>query len=262
MSGLVNNKVVIVTGAARGIGAGIAADLAEKGAHVVIADLNADAARQTASKISGSGGSAIAVAVDVSSRKGVKALIDETVSHFGRLDVMFNNAGISQTCPFLEVTEEDFDRIMKINGLGVLIGTQEAAKQMIAQGQGGKIINTASVAGKQGYPLFAHYCASKFAVVAITQAAARALAEHKITVNCFGPGVVKTELWEQLDREFMEHGLTEKPEQAINEFSQSILLGRVSLPKDIAGVTTFLASDASDYVTGQTVMVDGGMVLI
>ncbi|MBB3454974.1 meso-butanediol dehydrogenase/(S,S)-butanediol dehydrogenase/diacetyl reductase [Rhizobium sp. BK313] len=262
MSGLVNNKVVIVTGAARGIGAGIAADLAEKGAHVVIADLNADAARQTASKISSGGNNAIAVTVDVSSRASVKALIDETVSRFGRLDVMFNNAGISQTCPFLEVTEEDFDRIMKINGLGVLIGTQEAAKQMIAQGHGGKIINTASVAGKQGYPLFAHYCASKFAVVAITQAAARALAEHKITVNCFGPGVVKTELWEQLDREFMERGLTEKPEQAINEFSQSILLGRVSLPKDIAGVTTFLASDASDYVTGQTVMVDGGMVLI
>ena len=262
MSGLVNNKVVIVTGAARGIGAGIAADLAEKGAHVVIADLNADAARQTASKISSGGNNAIAVAVDVSSRASVKALIDQTVSRFGRLDVMFNNAGISQTCPFLKVTEEDFDRIMKVNGLGVLIGTQEAAKQMIAQGHGGKIINTASVAGKQGYPLFAHYCASKFAVVAITQAAARALAEHKITVNCFGPGVVKTELWEQLDREFLERGLTEKPDQAINEFSQSILLGRVSLPKDIAGVTTFLASDASDYVTGQTVMVDGGMVLI
>jgi meso-butanediol dehydrogenase/(S,S)-butanediol dehydrogenase/diacetyl reductase len=262
MSGLVNNKVVIVTGAARGIGAGIAADLAEKGAHVVIADLNADAARQTASTIASSGASAISVAVDVSDRKSVRALIDETVSRFGRLDVMFNNAGVSQTCPFLEVTEDDFDRIMKINGLGVLIGTQEAAKQMIEQGDGGKIINTASIAGKQGYPLFAHYCASKFAVVAITQAAARALAEHKITVNCFGPGVVKTELWEQLDREFMEHGLTEKPEQALNEFSQSILLGRVSLPKDIVGVTTFLASDASDYVTGQTVMVDGGMVLI
>jgi len=262
MSGSVSNKVIIVTGSARGIGAGIAADLAEKGAKVVIADLNAEAAQQTAAKIASNGGNAIAIAVDVSSRKSVKALIDETVSRFGRLDVMFNNAGISQTCPFLDVTEEDFDRIMKINGLGVLIGTQEAAKQMIAQGNGGKIVNTASIAGKQGYPLFAHYCASKFAVVALTQAAARALAEHKITVNCFGPGVVKTELWEQLDREFMEHGLTAKPEQAINEFSQAILLGRVSLPKDITGVTTFLASDASDYVTGQTVMVDGGMVLI
>jgi meso-butanediol dehydrogenase / (S,S)-butanediol dehydrogenase / diacetyl reductase len=262
MSGQVADKVVIVTGAGRGIGAGIAWDLAEKGARVVIADLNKETAEKTASQISSNGGNAIALAVDVSSRKDTQALIRETVSHFGRLDVMFNNAGISQTCPFLDVTEDDFDRIMAINGRGVLIGTQEAAKQMIAQGGGGKIINTASIAGKQGYPLFAHYCASKFAVVAITQAAARALAEHRITVNCFGPGVVKTELWEQLDREFMQHGLTEEPQQAINDFSQSILLGRVSVPKDIVGVTTFLASGASDYVTGQTVMVDGGMVLI
>jgi meso-butanediol dehydrogenase/(S,S)-butanediol dehydrogenase/diacetyl reductase len=262
MGGSVNNKVVIVTGSARGIGAGIAADLAENGARVVIADLDLDAAEQTASKISSTGRSSIAVGVDVSSRASVRALIKETVSRFGRLDVMFNNAGISQTCPFMEVTDDDFDRIMAINGRGVLIGTQEAARQMIAQGDGGKIINTASIAGKQGYPLFAHYCASKFAVVAITQAAARALAEHKITVNSFGPGVVKTELWEQLDREFIARGLTERPDQAINDFSQSILLGRVSFPKDISGVTTFLASGASDYITGQTIMVDGGMVLI
>ena len=143
-----------------------------------------------------------------------------------------------------------------------MIGTQEAARQMKAQGTGGKIINTASIAGKQGYPLFAHYCASKFAVVALTQAAARALAADKITVNSFAPGVVRTELWEQLGREFMDLGLTQKPDQAIDEFSQSILLGRYSHPQDITGVTTFLASTGSDYITGQTVMVDGGMVLI
>lgn len=262
MSESVQGKVVIVTGSGRGIGAGIASDLASKGAKVVIADLNGEAAKTVAAAIRSEGGEAHAASVDVSDRASVKALIADTVSCFGWLDVMFNNAGISQTCPFLDVTEEDFNRIMKINGLGVLIGTQEAAKQMILQGGGGKIVNTASIAGKQGYPLFAHYCASKFAVVAITQAAARALSEHRITVNCFGPGVVATELWQQLDREFMEHGLTSKPEQAINEFSQSILLGRVSVPKDITGVTTFLASPASDYITGQTVMVDGGMVLI
>ncbi|WP_337269428.1 glucose 1-dehydrogenase [Oryzifoliimicrobium ureilyticus] len=262
MSESVKDKVAIVTGSGRGIGAAIATDLASKGAKLIIADLNRDAADSVATRIVSQGGQAKAASVDVSDRASVKALIAEAVSHFGRVDVMFNNAGISQTCPFLEVTEEDFDRIMKINGVGVLIGTQEAARQMIAQGSGGKIINTASIAGKQGYPLFAHYCASKFAVVAITQAAARALAEHHITVNCFGPGVVATELWQQLDREFMEHGLTSKPEQAINEFSQSILLGRVSTPRDITGMTTFLASSASDYITGQTLMVDGGMVLI
>lgn len=260
MAHSVKDKVVIVTGAGRGIGAAIAGDLAADGAKVVVADLNKQAAEEVAAKIGAD--NAIGLAVDVAKRDSVRKLIADTVAKFGRLDVMFNNAGISQTCPFLDVTDEDFERIMRVNGLGVLIGTQEAGRQMIAQGGGGKIINTASIAGKQGYPLFAHYCASKFAAVAITQAAARAFAEHKITVNCFGPGVVATELWQQLDREFMEHGLTEKPEQAINEFSQAILLGRVSVPADITGVTTFLASTASDYITGQTVMVDGGMVLI
>ncbi|MBG1231060.1 glucose 1-dehydrogenase [Aestuariivirga litoralis] len=256
--GSVQGKAIIVTGAARGIGAEIARALAGEGAKLCIADVNEDAAKATA-KLIGQG--AIAVKVDVSKRESVKALIAETVKRFGKLDVMFNNAGISQTVNFMDVTEKDWQRIMDVNGLGVLLGIQEAARQMKAQGTGGKIINTASIAGKQGYPLFAHYCASKFAVVALTQAAARALASDKITVNAFAPGVVRTELWEQLDREFMDLGLTQKPDQAINEFSQSILLGRYSKPEDITGVTSFLASAASDYVTGQTYMVDGGMVL-
>ncbi len=259
MSGTVQGKSIIVTGAGRGIGAEIARDLARNGARVCVADLNEEAARSVATSI---GTSAMAIKVDVASRDSTKAMIAAAVKAFGRLDVIFNNAGISQTCHFMDVTEEDWRRIMDVNGLGVLIGTQEAARQMKAQGTGGKIINTASIAAKQGYPLFAHYCASKFAVAALTQAAARALAADKITVNAFAPGVVRTELWEQLDREFMEIGVTKKPDQAINEFSQSILLGRYSKPEDITGVTTFLASTGSDYMTGQTVMVDGGMVLI
>lgn len=258
VSGSVTGKSIIVTGAGRGIGAEIARDLARNGAMVCVADVNIDAAREVASGI---GGSAMAAKVDVTDRAGTRELIATTVKSFGRLDVMFNNAGISQTCPFMDVTEDDWHRIMDVNALGVLIGTQEAARQMKAQGTGGKIINTASIAAKQGYPLFAHYCASKFAVVAVTQAAARALAGDRITVNAFAPGVVRTELWEQLDREFMERGLTDKPDQAINEFSQSILIGRYSRPQDITGVTTLLASTGSDYLTGQTLMVDGGMVL-
>lgn len=259
MPGALSGKSIVVTGAGRGIGAEIARDLARNGAMVCVADLNIQSAQKIASEI---GSSVIACEVDVADRASTKRMIAETVSAFGKLDVMFNNAGISQTCPFMEVTEDDWRRIMDVNGLGVLIGTQEAARQMKAQGTGGKIINTASIAAKQGYPLFAHYCASKFAVAALTQAAARALAADRITVNAFAPGVVRTELWEQLDREFMSLGLTENPDQAINEFSQSILLGRYSEPKDITGVTTFLASPASDYVTGQTYMVDGGMVLL
>ena len=259
MSDSVSGKSIIVTGAGRGIGAAIAADLARHGAKLCVADLDLDAAEKVASEI---GGDAIAAKVDVSDRDSTKALIAAAVAAFGRLDVMFNNAGISQTCPFMDVTEADWHRIMDVNALGVLIGTQEAARQMQAQGGGGKIVNTASIAAKQGYPLFAQYCASKFAVAALTQAAARALAADRITVNAFAPGVVRTELWQQLDREFMSRGLTQAPDQAINEFSQSILAGRSARPEDITGVTTFLASSGSDYVTGQTYMVDGGMVLL
>jgi meso-butanediol dehydrogenase / (S,S)-butanediol dehydrogenase / diacetyl reductase len=259
VSGTVQGKSAIVTGAGRGIGAEIARDLARNGAMVCVADLNEDAAKSVAKSI---GSQAIAAAVDVASRKSTRAMIATAVKTFGTLDVIFNNAGISQACNFMDVTEADWHRIMDVNGLGVLIGTQEAARQMKAQGTGGKIINTASIAAKQGYPLFAHYCASKFAVAALTQAAARALAPDKITVNAFAPGVVRTELWEQLDREFIDIGVTQKADQAINEFSQSILIGRYSKPEDITGVTTFLASTASDYMTGQTVMIDGGMVLI
>lgn len=254
---------IIVTGAGSGIGAGIAADLVENGATVVVADINEGAAHQVAEGITSStSGTAIAMRVDVTDRTSIQTLVAKTIERFGRLDVMFNNAGIIETASYLEITEAGWNRLMNVNGLGVLMGTQEAAKQMIAQGTGGKIINTASIGGKQGYPLFAHYCASKFAVVGLTQAAARAFAEHRITVNCFGPGVVHTALWDQLNREFVEKGLTSEPDQAINEFSTDILLGRYSTPKDIVGVTTFLASADSDYMTGQTVMVDGGMVLI
>jgi len=259
MSTDLSKKRIVVTGAGRGIGAEIARDLARNGAQVMVADLNEAEAARVADDI---GDKARSIRVDVADRASTRDMIAATVDAFGGLDVIFNNAGISQTCPFMDVTDEDFDRIMAVNGRGVLIGTQEAARQMIAQGAGGKIVNTASIAAKQGYPLFAHYCASKFAVAALTQAAARALAEHGITVNCFGPGVVRTELWEQLDREFIERGVTSKPDEAIDGFSESILLGRYASPEDIVGVTTFLASPASDYMTGQTVMIDGGMVLI
>lgn len=258
MSTDLDGKSIIVTGAGRGIGAAIARDLAAKGARVAVADIDRGTAEAVAAEI---GGAARGFAVDVGDRTSVRSLVADVVSAFGRLDAMFNNAGISKTLPFMETSEADFERIMRVNGIGVLIGTQEAARQMIAQGGGGKIINTASIAGKQGYPLFAAYCASKFAVVALTQAAARALAEHRITVNSFAPGVVRTELWQQLDGEFMGLGLTQQAGQAIDEFSSSILAGRASLPADIVGTTTFLASAASDYMTGQTVMIDGGMVL-
>jgi meso-butanediol dehydrogenase/(S,S)-butanediol dehydrogenase/diacetyl reductase len=255
-----DGRACMVTGAGRGIGRGIARRLASDGASVCIADLNEESALAAADEIVSTGARAIGIRCDVSDRMSVRAAIAATSSEFGSFDVLFNNAGISQTKRFMEIEEDEFERIMRVNGLGVLIGIQEGAKQMQSQGRGGKIVNTASIAGREGFPLFGHYSASKFAVVALTQAAARALAGDGITVNAFSPGVVETELWDQLDREFMALGETERPGQSLEEFGAGILLGRLSTPDDVAGLAAFLASADSDYITGQAITVDGGMV--
>jgi meso-butanediol dehydrogenase/(S,S)-butanediol dehydrogenase/diacetyl reductase len=260
--GKLDGKVCIITGAARGIGKGIAMRLMDEGACVVIADVNGPQAEETVSEARQKGGRAITMETDVTQRSQVQALIARTVAEFGQLDVMFNNAGINKPQRFLETTEENWERIMRVNGLAVLIGTQEAAKQMIQQGRGGKIINTASIAGRQGYANIAPYCASKAACIMVTQAAARALAQHKITVNGFSPGVVDTPLWAQLDKDHMEIGDSIEPGEAMRNFAAGILLGRVSTPEDIAGLAAFLASSDSDYITGQVFTVDGGMQLV
>lgn len=256
------NRSVIVTGGAQGIGRGIAERLAAEGANVMIGDLNEEGATAAASELISNGMSVASHVVDVSDRESTRQLIADTVARFGQLDVMFNNAGFNKPEQFLDITEATWQRIMNVNALGVLIGTQEAAKQMISHGIGGKIINTASIASRQGFPAFAPYCASKAAVVSIIQAGARALAEHGITVNGFAPGVVDTPLWKQLDSDLMEIGESEKPGQAMEDFSAGILIGRAATPDDIAGTALFLASSDSDYMTGQVVMIDGGMVLV
>lgn len=178
------DKTCIVTGGAMGIGKAIAQRLAAEGANVCIADIAMDAAQKTASELPSQGNrhSAIAVHCDVTSRADIAATIAKVVEKYGRLDVMFNNAGVAKAVRFLDVTEEDWNTVMRINGLGVLMGMQEAAKQFIAQGGGGKIVNMASIAGKQGFALVSHYSASKFAVVSLTQSGAREFAEHSITV--------------------------------------------------------------------------------
>ncbi len=165
----------------------------------------------------------MATAGDVPQRADIRRMIDACVAEFGGLDVMFNNAGFNKPEPFLDITEEVWHQIMNVNALGVLMGCQEAAKTMIAQGSGGKIVNTASIAGRQGFPSFVPYCVSKFGVMAITQGAARALAAHDITVNAFAPGVVATPLWDKLDKDLMDIGDSERPGQAMEEFSAGIL---------------------------------------
>ena len=261
--GRVSGRACIVTGAAQGIGRAIGEALLDEGADVCFADINGPKVAAVAAENQARGdGRAIAATVDVTDRGQVKAMIAKTVDVFGKLDVKFNNAGVNKPMNFLDVTEENWNFIMGINGLGCMIGIQEAARQMIAQGRGGKIINTASIASRQGYDNVAPYCASKFAVVSLTQSAARDLAKHNITVTGFAPGVVATEMWEEVDRDLMRIGAAERPGQAMEAFSAEILRGRVATPEDITGTTTFLAAKDSDYMTGQIVMIDGGMTLV
>ncbi|QIE43519.1 SDR family oxidoreductase (plasmid) [Rhodobacteraceae bacterium SC52] len=264
--GRVSGRACIVTGAARGIGRAIGEALLDEGADVCFADINAsqvaDVADCNMARAQASGGRVAHAAVDVTDREQVREMIAHTVEAFGKLDVKFNNAGVNKPMNFLDVTEENWRFIMDINGLGCMIGMQESARQMIAQGTGGKIVNTASVASRQGFGNVAPYCASKWAVVSLTQSGARDLAQHGITVTGFAPGVVATEMWEQVDQDLMKIGAAERPGQAMEEFSSEILRGRVATPADVTGTTTFLASRDSDYMTGQIVMIDGGMTLV
>lgn len=257
-----SGRVAIVTGGAQGLGEGIVRRLASDGARVVIADLKEEQASKLASALTAEGREAFAVQVDVSKREDVRRMVEMTVEKYGRVDVLFNNAGFNKPVPFFEVDDENFNSILRVNALGVMIGMQEVGKQMIAQGSGGKIINTASIAGRQGYAEFAPYCASKAAVISLTQAGAREMGKHKVTVNAFAPGVVVTPLWDGLEQDMIDKGVIHQKGEFIQSFSSNILLGYPAQPKDLAGIASFLASPDSDYITGQVIMCDGGMVLV
>ena len=255
-------RVVIVTGGASGLGEGIARRVAAEGAYVVIADIDGVKAKHFAEKLHDEGLSALGVAVDVADRADTRAMVDAVTGALGRIDVLFNNAGFNKPLPFMDVDEANFNSIMRVNALSVMIGMQEVGRQMIAQRGGGKIINTASIAGRQGYAEFAPYCASKAAVISLTQAAAREFAPHKITVNGIAPGVVVTPLWDGLERDMIDKGVIKEKGEFLNSFSANILIGRPATPIDLAGIAAFLASADSDYMTGQIIMCDGGMVLV
>lgn len=261
MAGRVDGKAIIVTGAGSGMGRSFALGLAKEGATVGVLDLRRDAAEAVVKEIEAEGGTAMALSADVSKRVELAAAFDAFVAEAGRLDVLFNNAGFNSPMHLMDVTEDNWHAIMDVNALGTLLGIQEGARHMIAQ-KHGKIVNTSSIAGRQGFPSFAPYCASKFAVNALTQAAARGLAEHNITCNAFAPGVVDTPLWTQLDADLMEIGDSEEPGQAMADFASGILRGRVATGDDILGTALYLASADSDYLTGQVIMIDGGMVLV
>ena len=253
---------MIVTGGAGGIGSAAARAIGAEGAKVLVADLDELAAKRVADAIVGDGGTAEAIAVDVTDRGQVRAMIQRAVDAFGELNVIFNNAGMNRPRDFMEVDEENFEQIVRVNTWGVIVCTQEAAKQMIAQGRGGKIINTGSIAGRQGFWDFTPYCVAKFGVLAVTQATARGLIQHGITVNAFAPGVVDTPMWIGLNEDI--RAIHDQPTDAdpMREFATGTLVGRPAAPDELTPFLVYLASPESDYMTGQMYMVDGGQVLV
>ncbi|ONF72323.1 acetoin reductase [Amycolatopsis keratiniphila] len=254
------SKNVLVTGAARGIGKGIALRLAADGHDVAVNDVTANEAEleAVAKEIRETGRRSAAITADVSDPASVTAMVGETAAALGSLDVMVANAGIAQVLPLLEVTPEDWDRMMAVNARGMFLCYQAAAKQMIEQGNGGKIIGAASIVAHRPFALLGHYSASKWAVRGLTQAAAMEWARHGITVNAYCPGIVGTAMWDLIDEKLAESEGIRKG-QAIEKYSNLIHLGRVSVPEDVAAYVSYLASPDSDYMTGQSVMIDGGI---
>ena len=253
---------MIVTGGAGGIGAAACQAIAAEDGKVVVADLDATAAQSVADAIIEQGGSATAIGVDVTDRAQVQAMVSSAVDIFGELNVIFNNAGMNRPCGFLDVDEANFLETVRVNAWGVIVCTQEAARQMIAQGSGGKIINTGSIASRQGYWDFVPYCVAKFGTLAITQATARGLIEHGITVNAFAPGVVDTPMWIGLNQDLRAiHGQSPDADP-MRDFAQNTLIGRPASPAELAPFLVYLASPESDYMTGQMYMVDGGQILV
>ncbi|MEW5290341.1 MULTISPECIES: (S)-acetoin forming diacetyl reductase [Erwinia] len=252
-------KVALVTGGGQGIGKAIALRLAKDGFAVAVADYNSQTARQVADEIVTGGGKALAVTVDVSKRDQVFAAVEQARKELGGFDVIVNNAGVAPTTPIEEITEEMVDKVYDINIKGVIWGMQAAIKAFKAEGHGGKIINACSQAGHVGNPELAVYSSSKFAVRGLTQTAARDLAPAGITVNAYCPGIVKTPMWEEIDRQVSE--AAGKPlGYGTAEFAKRITLGRLSEPEDVAACVSYLAGPDSSYMTGQSLLIDGGMV--
>jgi NAD(P)-dependent dehydrogenase (short-subunit alcohol dehydrogenase family) len=247
-------KVAIVTGGARGIGRAIALRYAKEGAKVAIADLLADETEALARELGDAG---MAVRLDVTDQASIDAMVAGVGERFGGIDILVNNAALFDLGPILEISRESYRKIFAVNVEGLLFTLQAVARRMVEQGRGGKIINMASQAGRRGEALVAVYCASKAAVISLTQSAGLGLIEHGINVNGIAPGVVDTPMWNEVDALFAKYEgrpLGEKKRLV----GEAVPFGRMGRPEDHVGAAVFLASADSDYIVAQTLNVDGG----
>ncbi len=248
------DKVAIITGARRGMGKAHALVLAKEGAKVVVSDISEEECQKVVEEIKEKGGEAIAVKCDVTKKEEVDEMIKKTVDEWGKIDILVNNAGIAQFKPFLELTEEEWDKTIDINLKGYFLVAQAAAKEMASQ-KSGVIINIASVAMGQvgvGFANLAHYCATKGGIVAMTEEMAGELAQYNIRVNAVSPGVIETPMIDPIKKD-------PNQEKAI---LARIPMHRVGKPEEIAKTVLFLASDDSSYITGSVVVVDGGWLAV
>jgi len=247
-------KTAFITGAARGIGRAFAETYVREGAQVAIADIDIGRARDTARTL---GDAAIAVELDVTDQTSIDLAVSETIAGLGKIDILINNAALFTAAPVVEITRADFDRVFDVNVAGTLFTLQAVARHMIERGEGGKIINMASQAGRRGEPLVAVYCATKAAIISLTQSAGLDLIKHGINVNAISPGVVDGEHWDGVDAFFARYE-NKAPGQKKREVGAAVPFGRMGTAEDLTGMAVFLASDAADYVVAQTYNVDGG----
>lgn len=255
----VKDKCILVTGASQGIGRGIALRLARDGARVALVDIKAEKLDSVRKEVEALGAKATTFVADVGKRDEVYAAVDHAERALGDFDVMINNAGIAQVKPLADVEPADLDRIFRINIDGVIWGIQAAAKKFQARGHKGKIISASSIAGHDGFATLGVYSATKFAVRALTQAAAKEYASAGITVNAYCPGIVGTDMWVEIDARFAE--ITGAPIGATyKKYVEGIALGRAETPEDVAALVAFLSGSDSDYITGQAIVTDGGIV--
>jgi galactitol 2-dehydrogenase len=247
-------KTALITGAARGIGLAFAQAYVAEGARVAIADINLEAAENTAAAI---GPAAFAVHVNVADQTSIDTCVAAVEAHFGGIDILINNAALFDAAPIVDITRASYDRLFAVNVAGSLFMLQAVARGMIARGKGGKIINMASQAGRRGESLVAVYCATKAAIISLTQSAGLNLIKHGINVNAIAPGVVDGEHWDGVDALFAKYE-NRKPGEKKKLVAAEVPFGRMATPDDLTGMAIFLASKDADYIVAQTYNVDGG----